>query len=376
MTRQSKQITLRHLYLNQTAFIGLEFKADKVLNALVLRLTDVVWNEEYSMYTTPNRRHALDHLFNTFRGVAWVNCKYFFPDRPVSMGVNEPIQLKRKAASTKKKWLTCPENYLQKLELKRYALNTANTYVSHFEKYMNHFYSKPIDDLNETDIRSYLEHLITKGYSDSSLNQAVNAIKFYYEIVQGMPNRFYHIERPRKKQALPKVISKEEAKALITCTNNLKHKCIASLLYSAGLRRSEVINLKIADIDSARMLIHVRNAKGGKDRNTLLGENLLKDLRDYFRNYKPKEFLFEGATGGKYSAASVAKVIKQAGIKANVRITVTPHVLRHSFATHLLEAGVDLRYIQVLLGHSSSKTTEIYTHVAVSQLSVIKNLLD
>ncbi len=191
-----------------------------------------------------------------------------------------------------------------------------------------------------------------------------------------MPNRFYYIERPRKQQTLPKIISKEEAKALINSTNNIKHKCIASLLYSAGLRRSEVIDLKISDIDSKRMLIHIKNAKGGKDRFTLLGESLLKDLRVYFREYRPKEYLFEGRTGGQYSGESVGKLIKSAGRKARIRITITRHILRHSFATHLLESGVDLRYIQTLLGHNSSRTTEIYTHVAVNQLSAIKNLLD
>lgn len=325
----------------------------------------------------PNKAQNLNAIFNAFRGVAWINCKYFFPDRPVSKGVNEPITIKREKSKTKpSNWQPCPESYKLKLELKRYALNTAQSYVSNFEKYLNYYHPKPIDSLNETDIRAYLQHLLKQGYSDSSLNQAVNAIKFYYELVLGMPNRFYHIERPRKKQTLPKVISKEEAKALISATNNIKHRCIASLLYSAGLRRSEVINLKITDIDSKRMLIHVKNAKGGKDRNTLLGENLLKDLRTYFRKHKPTEWLFEAPIGGKYSGSSIAKLVTTAGKKAKLRITVTPHMLRHSFATHLLEAGVDLRYIQVLLGHSSSKTTEIYTHVAVNQLSVIKNLLD
>ena len=377
MTQRLKQITLRHLYLSQTALIGLEFKADKVITALTLRLPDVKWNEEFNMYTTPNRRHSLDHLFNTFKGVAWVNCKYFFPDRPVSKGVNEPIAIKReKSASKSFNWQNCPESYLQKLELKRYALNTAQVYVSHFEKYLNHFYPKFINDLNENDIRTYLTHLIKQGYSDSSLNQAVNAIKFYYELVLGMPNRFYHIERPRKKQTLPKVISKAEAIALINATRNIKHRCIAELLYSAGLRRSEVINLKPTDIDSKRMLILIRNAKGGKDRQTLLGNTLLADLRAYYKKYTPKEYLFEGQRGGPYSGTSIVKLITAAGKKAGVSVRVTPHMLRHSFATHLLEAGVDLRYIQVLLGHSSSKTTEIYTHVAVNQLSVIKNLLD
>ena len=375
MTQSLKQITLRHILLENRKYIGLQFYPNKVVNALTKDLSNVSWSNAHDMFLVPNKSKNLNAIFNTFRGIAWVNCKYFFPDKPVSKGVNEPIKIKRKKTKTPD-WQSCPESFIQKLEIKRYALNTANTYISHFEKYVNHFHPKPIDTLNENDIRSYLEHLIKDGYSDSSLNQAVNSIKFYYELVLGMPNRFYHIERPRKKQTLPKVISKDEAKALINSTNNIKHKCIASLLYSAGLRRAEVIDLKISDIDSARMLIHVRNAKGGKDQYTLLGENLLKDLRIYYKKHKPREYLFEGPTGSCYSPQSVAKVINQAGKKAGLRLAITPHILRHSFATHLLESGVDLRYIQSLLGHSSSKTTEIYTHVAVNQLSVIKNLLD
>ena len=377
MTSTLKQITLRHVLVENKKFIGLQFYPNKVINALTKELTDISWSNEYDLFLLPNCAKNLNTIFNTYRGVAWVNCKYFFPNRPVSKGVNEPINIKRKKATAKPlDWQPCPESYIQKLELKRYALNTANTYVSNFEKFLNHFHPKPKDTLNENDIRSYLEYLIKQGYSNSSLNQAVNSIKFYYELVLGMPNRFYHIERPRKKQTLPKVISKEEAKALIGCTNNIKHKCIASLLYSSGLRRAEVINLKLSDIDSSRMLIHVKNAKGGKDRCTLLGDNMLKDLRTYFKKHRPKEYLFEGPHGGKYSGTSIGRVISAAGKVACIRIKVTPHILRHSFATHLLESGVDLRYIQSLLGLSSSKTTEIYTHVAVNQLSVIKNLLD
>ena len=191
-----------------------------------------------------------------------------------------------------------------------------------------------------------------------------------------MPNRFYSIERPRKKQKLPKVLSKEEVKTLIHSTNNIKHRCIVSLLYSAGLRRSELINLKLEDIDSKRMLIHIRDAKRGKDRYTLLSKNTLHDLRQYYKAWKPKSYLFEGPKCKPYTGSSVEKIVKRAALKASILKKVTPHMLRHSFATHLLESGTDLRHIQTLLGHDSSKTTEIYTHVAVSSFNSIKNPLD
>ena len=230
--------------------------------------------------------------------------------------------------------------------------------------------------IDEREIRSYLQKLIQKGYSDSYVNQMINSIKFYYELVKGMPNRFYSIERPRKKESLPKVISLEEVKGIIINTNNIKHKCIVSLLYSAGLRRSELLNLTLQNIDSKRMAILVKNSKGGKDRLTILSQNVLDDLRIYFKKWKPKKYLFEGESGNQYSATSVVKIIKNSAKKAGIKKSVSPHILRHSFATHLLEKGTDLRYIQSLLGHSSSKTTEIYTQVATNQLKNIKNPIE
>lgn len=265
---------------------------------------------------------------------------------------------------------------MQKLELKRYANNTVKTYVGCFELFINYYRDAEIMSLNENDIRSYLQKLIQEGKSNSYVNQMVNAIKFYYEVVKEMPNRFYSVERPRKEHKLPKVLSKEEIKAIIAHTNNFKHKCIVSLLYSSGLRRSELLNLKPADIDSKRMLIRVNGGKGAKDRFTLLSSNVLSDLRQYFLEWRPKIWLFESPDGSQYSAGSVKEIINAASKKAKIFKAVSPHMLRHSFATHLLENGTDLRYIQSLLGHSSSKTTEIYTHVAVSAFNLIKNPLD
>jgi len=270
----------------------------------------------------------------------------------------------------------CPDTYIRRLEIGQYALNTARTYISMFEKFINYYREKKIDDLDENDIRNYLQFLAGKQLSGSTLNMAVNSIKFYYEKVLGMPQRFYAIERPRMANKLPKVISKEEVKLIIDNTNNLKHWCIVSLLYSAGLRRAELVNLKTENIDSKRMVIHVIGAKGNKERLTILSPGVLKNLRIYHRIYKPKLFLFEGPGAKQYSAESVLKIVKNAAKKAGIKKVITPHVLRHSFATHLLEAGVDLRYIQVLLGHSSTKTTEIYTQVAINNINAIKSPIE
>ncbi|MEM9143850.1 MAG: tyrosine-type recombinase/integrase, partial [Bacteroidota bacterium] len=180
----------------------------------------------------------------------------------------------------------------------------------------------------------------------------MNSIKFYFEAVMGMPNRFYAIARPRKQKQLPKVLSKNEVLDLIDSTNNLKHRCIVSLLYSAGLRRSELLNLKLEDVDGKRMLICVRAAKGNKNRMIVLSPTLLKNLREYYIEYRPKSFLFEGSGNKPYSPSSVLKIISSAARKAGIYKKVTPHMLRHSFATHLLEDGTDIRHIQLLLGHN------------------------
>jgi len=198
-----------------------------------------------------------------------------------------------------------------------------------------------------------------------------------YENRQENEKFFLSVDRQLKiNRKLLKVISKKEILSIIGHTNNIKHRCIIELLYGSGLRRSELVNLKLGDVDSERMLLRVESSKGGKDRQTLLSKTALLNLRTYYREWQPKHYLFEGQKGQKYSGESVLKVVKNAAKKAGIRIRVTPHVLRHSFATHLLESGVDLRRIQVLLGHGSSKTTEIYTHVATNTFENIKNPLD
>ena len=373
---EKKYITLKNLMIDNEKCIGLQFYTDKVLQALVDQLPGVLWSQSYSMSYVKNTPQALDGIFKQFRGVAWINCGHFFPRSSFGRR-NEEMNVEwfRKRATTEEH-LACPEVYLKKLELKRYANNTIKTYVSCFEAFINYYKDWDLDKINENDIRNYLQKLIQEERSNSYINQAINSIKFYYEVVMEMPNRFYGVERPRTEEKLPQVLAKEEVLAIIQNTNNIKHRCIVSLLYSAGLRRSEVLNLEPADIDSKRMVIKVRSGKGNKDRFTILSEKLLKDLRGYFLEWRPQRYLFEGPKGAKYSAESIVKIVKEASVKAGIRKRVTPHMLRHSFATHLLESGTDLRYIQVLLGHKSTKTTEIYTHVATNIFFKIKNPLD
>jgi site-specific recombinase XerD len=371
-----KHIVLKHLLIHNNKHIGLKFYSDKVIDSMIKELPHLSWSDEFGMYYIPNKKENINLIFNLFRGVVWINTSYFF-EKSNAHQLDEVFDVEWFRNRNKPNdYRLCPALYLDKLEIKRYSNNTVKSYVSAFERFINYFRSKPIDDLDELDIRTYIKYLIQTNSSNSYVNLSINSIKFYYEIVLGMPNRFYDIERPRKEKKLPKVLSMQEVRDLIDATSNIKHRCILSLLYSAGLRRSELLNLKPLDIDSKRMIIKINDAKGKKDRYTLLADSTLADLRNYYKAYRPQNYLFEGLQKAQYSATSIVKIITKASAAAGIRKHVTPHTLRHSFATHLLENGTDLRYIQILLGHSSTKTTEIYTHVATKNFISIKNPLD
>jgi site-specific recombinase XerD len=216
-----------------------------------------------------------------------------------------------------------------------------------------------------------------KHKAAATVNQVFNALRFLYVELYKMPFAIGSIPRPRKEKRLPVVLDKSEALRIFDAVENLKHKTILMLIYSAGLRVGEAVRLRIEDVDSTRRLIHLKGAKGKKDRYTLLSDVVLERLREYYKEYKPKEYLFEGAVGRKHLAErSVQSVFERAAKAAGIRKPVSVHSLRHSFATHLLESGVDLRYIQELLGHSSSKTTEVYTHVSQKTLGKIVSPLD
>ena len=258
----------------------------------------------------------------------------------------------------------CPEEYIEKLHELRYSKQTIKTYTSLFEEFINYFNKFDISNIDESKIKSFMRYLVTeRKVSVSYQNQAINAVKFYYERILGGQRKVYYIDRPRRERTLPTVLSEEEVIQILNAVENVKHKAILMTIYSAGLRISEAINLKIKDIDLTRMQIRVEQGKGKKDRYTLLSVKALEILRKYFSEYKPKIWLFEGQKGEEYAARSIQNILKMAVSKTGIKKHITVHTLRHSFATHLLENGTDLRYIQSLLGHKSSKTTEVYTHI-------------
>ena len=370
-------IELKHLFINNERRIGLKFSPNITIQRIIDTLPGVEYSEEYRIYHVYNHGSNLNLIFQLLKPIAWISGKHFFAHKKREVNNEAILSLNgyRNRQKNHNKRVV-PDNYLDKLESKAYAFNTCRTYISLFEQFMNHFKDDELFSIDEKMIQGYLNLLIRQKKSHSFVNQMLNSIKFYYEVVERMPNRFYSIDRPRKRQSLPKVISLEEVEAILKNTNNIKHKCILSLLYSAGLRRQELLNLKINDIDGKRMQIRINAAKGFKDRVSMLSETVLKDLREYYKQYKPKEYLFEGEPGKPYSASSVRNILKKSCKIAKINKNITPHMLRHSFATHLLENGTDLRHIQVLLGHGSTKTTEIYTHISTQSLKGIQSPIE
>ena len=250
-----------------------------------------------------------------------------------------------------------------------YDRYSPHAYIDYSRVYVRH--PKP-------DINKYILYLVNeKKISVSQQNMRINAIKFYYEQVKGGKRQYYGgITRAKEYKTLPEVLSRDEVKRILSCLTNQKHHCMISLIYSAGLRRSELLNLTPQDIVSERMLVRIMG-KGKKCRYSLLSEKVLHELREYFKEYRPKKWLFEGDTPGEqYSASALVKVLKEAAQRAGIKHRVHVHMLRHSFATHLLEQGTDLRTIQELLGHNDIKTTSIYLHVTSAHKSSIPNPLD
>lgn len=264
------------------------------------------------------------------------------------------------------------------LRSKRYSDNTIKTYCDALKSFLMFFDSKTPDAITNDDVIIYNnDYIIKNKLSFSYQNQIVNAIKLYFRTIQEKTLDIDKVHRPKRAKTLPNVLSKEEVKMILEAQLNVKHKMMLSLIYSCGLRCGELLALKAENIDSKRNIILIKNAKGKKDRIVPLSLKILDMLRSYYKLYKPKTFLFEGQKQGQaYDARSLQQVLKQAVSKSGITKPVTLHWLRHSYATHLLESGTDLRYIQELLGHSSSKTTEIYTHVSTKSLQQIKSPFD
>ncbi len=270
-----------------------------------------------------------------------------------------------------------PENYLTQLQLENKSRRTIEVYTGFISQFLANFSGRKPEEISDEMIREYIyDHRINKGYSESYQNQLVSSIRSFYrtqyhrEFAEGV------LPRPKKSKYLPKVIPREDIQRMIDCCRNQKHKMIILMLYGFGLRLNELVSLRIRQINFDRRHLIVIEGKGRKDRILPIPKIVIPDIKKYLRSYLPRDYFIEGQYGGAYTGSSIQKVVKSLAKEAGIKIKVTPHILRHCYATHLLERGTDLRYIQNLLGHKSSKTTEIYTHVSMGKLTELSNPLE
>ncbi|MDO9254732.1 MAG: site-specific integrase [Bacteroidales bacterium] len=335
------------------------------------------WNKNEYYWIIPNFGNNLELLENYFNTrITDLDFRTEPLPKP-SPFINEPYTITELAPLSAENKL---ETYRfgQWMEQKRYSASSIETYVQAIAVFLRFISPKTSAEATNEDMQRYVyQYMIPRRLSYSYQNQAVNAAKLFFRQINGSAIITEQLERPRREHKLPNILSKEEVKAIVLSPLNQKHRTMLCLIYACGLRRSELLNLKPGHIESKRHLLIVLNAKGKKDRVIPISDKTIAMLRDYYKLYRPKVWLFEGQIAGEpYSETSLQDVLKHAVRKANIQKPVTLHWLRHSYATHLLESGTDLRYIQELLGHKSSKTTEIYTHVTEKSLEKIKSPFD
>ncbi len=372
-----EKVKIKQVVYNQNNIVLFDFKKDeKLIDTFKQQIQDFNWNQELQAWTTPYYPSLKKELFELLRGKYWLDYS--------------GMELKTQHASAPKQQISsllAPLNEEHKLHLekfnqyllsKRYSPSTIKTYRETVSTFLRFFSSKSIHEISHNDLIVFNnQYIIQKNLSNSFQNQVVNAVKLFFQIVENKKIVVELLHRPRREKKLPNVLSKEEVKAILEAPKNSKHQAMLSLIYACGLRRGELLNLTLKDIQSDRNLLIIRQAKGKKDRVIPISSKLIELLRNYYKEWKPITWLFEGQfPNTPYSAKSLESVLKQSLTKAKIGKPVSLHWLRHSYATHLLENGTDLRYIQELLGHNSSRTTEIYTHVSTRNLQLIRSPFD
>lgn len=327
----------------------------------------------------PDKKENINGLFELFRGIAWLDLS----DLHKKLVRNEPAKKQGKVPLVTLETLSEVDQqhidrFRQWLEHKHYSNLTIKSYTECVRTFFRFHKGVLPEQITKTHLIQFNQgYIIKRKYSTTYQNQFVNALKLYLKEMFRLPIPEEDLERPRKEKKLPNVLSKEEVALLLKKTTNIKHKLLLSITYACGMRRAEVLHLKLEEIDLNRQVIFIRQSKGKKDRMIPLPVSIRAQLQAYLLAYQPVVYLFEGTQAGKpYSEGSFQALMQQALERAGITRKVSLHTLRHSYATHLLESGTDLRYIQELLGHSSSKTTEIYTHVSAKKISEIRSPLD
>jgi len=342
----------------------IKFDYDETLISLVRSVNGTSWSKSLKAWYLINTAENLAIILKLFEGITKIDLS----------GISKKVGFKRDLTPEQKKILN---NFYLFLKGKRYSQSTIQTYTFFVADFINFHTKTPLEELTNRDVELFIETVfIERNYSVSSQRQFISALKIFTVFYPQIKINNLSLERPKKSRTLPSVLSQEEVLRIIQYTQNIKHRAILTLLYSCGLRIGELINLKLADFHVERKQLIVKKGKGRKDRYVSLADSFLPLLSNYYHSYKPTIYFVEGQNGGKYSAESIRSFLRKSCKKAGIRKLVTPHTLRHSYATHLLENGVDLRYIQTLLGHSKPETTMIYTHVQRKDLMEIQNPLD
>jgi len=340
--------------------IHLRLPYDPALVRAVKQLPGRRWDPSKRVWRVRNTGGARDALLREF---GLVPAEADQTPQPESLSLADPVALLAR--------------YNEEMQLRGLSPRTWKVYAGHVRRFLEWRVGKVGDEISEV-ARRYLVHLVEERRASASYHtQAVSAVKLLLTAVLKAPDLAAGLPRPKRDKRLPDVLSRDEIARLLARITQAKHRAIVLLMYSAGLRVGEVVRLRADDLDASRGLLRVRRGKGAKDRETLLSERALEAVRVYREAFQPEGWLFPSTRPGRhYGTRSVQRIVQEYAKKAGIQKVVSPHVLRHSFATHLLEGGTDLRYIQELLGHSSSRTTEIYTHVTSTHLAGIRSPLD
>jgi len=346
--------------------IYIKFRYSENLIALIKTLDGPYWHRGIKLWSIRGGKNNLE----TFRKVMLKN-HY----RPISSAIYQPEERAEYIQGDRSG--NVPVKVLNYMVLRNYSDHTIKAYSSLISRFLRQWDNEQIENLSTNQINDYIYELVTdNNYSRSFQNQMINAIKLYYRVMYGRLSEDLEAPRPKKERKLPIVLSREEINSIINVISNKKQRVIIMLIYATGVRLGEVIQIKLGDIDIDRKLIFIRGGKGKKDRIVPLSDKLYQNLRGYISMYKPEEYLFEGNGDSHYSARSVQQILKRALIKAGIKKNASVHSLRHSCATHMLESGTDLRLVQEILGHTSIKTTEIYTHISTRNILNVQSPLD
>jgi integrase/recombinase XerD len=342
----------------------LRFSFHSELVALVKSIKNTFWSKTINAWYLKDSQENLDLILSVFKNITAVD----------TSKISKKILFKRNLTASQKKLLN---NFYLFLKGKRYRPSTIQTYTFFVADFINFHSKTSLEELTNRAVELFIETVfMERNYSVSSQRQFISALKIFILFYPHTKINNLVLERPKRSRKLPSVLSQEEVLKIIQCTQNIKHRAILALIYSCGLRISELVNLKLIDFHIERKQLIVKNGKGRKDRYVSLADSFLPLLSNYYHSYKPQIYFVEGKNGGTYSPESVRQFLKKSCLKAQIKKTVTPHTFRHSYATHLLENGVDIRYIQSLLGHAKPETTMIYTHVKRKDLMDIQNPLD